>query len=153
MKRLALYVLILALVWLVPVQSTDVAKLQPVEVIAIYQTEDTVYLLTDTGDYGVGKDALTALANMKQTSLGVIYLDTAEYLLIGEGAHSATEQLRQELKPFVMLCEVAGKVDLVQVAKYLDVHGKLPHLRNWHGKKTLPILAAQNGRMTLQKNK
>ena len=153
MKRLALYALILALVWVIPVESTDVAKLQPVEVIAIYQTADTVYLSTDTGDYGVGVDALSALTNMKQTSQGVIYLDTAEYLLIGEGAHSATEQLRQELKPSVMLCKVAGKVDLVQAAKYLDVHGKLPCLRSWNGQDSLPILTIQNGRMDFQKYK
>ena len=153
MKRLVLYALILALVWLIPVESTDVAKLQPVEVIAIYQTADTVYLSTDTEDFGVGKDALSALNHMKQTSTGVIYLDTAEYLLIGEGAHSAAEQLRQELKPSVMLCKVVGKVDLVQAAKYLDVHGKLPRLRSWNEENSLPILTIQNGRMAFEKYK
>ncbi len=151
MKRLALYALILAIVWIIPVKPTDVAKLQPVEVIAIYQTADTVYLSTDTGDFGVGKDALSALTNMKQTSASIIYLDTAEYLLIGKGAQSAAQYLRQELKPSVMLCQVTGKVDLAQAAKYLDTHGELPCLRRWNEQNALPVLNVQNGRMCFQK--
>ena len=150
MKRIALYVLILALVWVIPVERTDVAKLSPIEVIAVYQTPDGVELQADTGDIGAGADAMSALENMRQTSPAIIYLDTAEYLLIGQGAEQATEELRKELKASLKLCSVNGNVDLLKAAKYLDVHGQLPTLRSWNQENSLPILTVKNGKMTIK---
>lgn len=150
MKRLALYALILALVWIIPVESTDVAKLRPIEVIAVYQTNDSVSLVTDTGDFGTGADVMSALENMRKTSPAVIYLDTAEYLLIGQGAEKATNELRKELKPSIKLCSTKGKVELSDAAQYLDVHGQLPSLRQWNVSDPLPVLTEKKGRLTLQ---
>lgn len=150
MKRLALYALILALVWIIPVERTDIAKLSPVEVIAVYQTKDSVELQTDTGDFGSGTDAISALENMRQTSSAVIYLDTAEFLLIGQGAEAATEELRKELKDSVKLCGMKDRIQLSDIAAYLEIHGSLPVLKQWNKNDVLPVLTEKMGRFLLQ---
>lgn len=150
MKRLALYALILALVWIIPVERADVAKLRPIEVIAVYQTKDTVILATDTDDLGIGSSVMNALLDMHQTSPAVIYLDTAEYLLIGKGAEQAAEELRNELKASVKVCAMEGEIHLSDAAEYLDVHGKLPLLRQWKSNEPIPLLTQKEGRMSME---
>lgn len=150
MKRLALYALILAVVWIVPVERTDVAKLRPIEVIAVYQTVDGVILQTDTDDFGTGSNVLAALADMHQTSPSVIYLDTAEYLLIGQGAEGAAKELHNELKKSIKICSMKGKIHLQDAADYLDIHGQLPTMRQWNTGELLPILAQSGGRLLLE---
>ena len=152
MKRLLLYGLILTVVWVLPIEHLDVAQLQPVEVIAIYPQGDRVILTTDTGDIGIGNDAMAALENMRKTSTAVIYLDTAEFLLFSPGAEREVEALRSELKNKVKICNVSQPVDLEDAAKYLSVHGDLPCLRQWQPGQTLPILTIENSRLIMLKN-
>lgn len=152
MKRLVLYTLILALVWIIPTDRVDVAKLRPVEVIAVYKQGNTVVLATDTEDMGVGPDAASALENMRQTSPAVIYLDTAEYLLIAENAEKEADVLRSTLKASTKLCLTSGKVKLKDAAQYLPVHGRLPSLRDWNAGESLPILRLEDGRIKISDN-
>ncbi len=149
MKRFVLYALILALVWVTPIERVDIGKLRPVEVIAVYKSGNTVVLATDTEDLGIGRNAEEALEDMRSTSPAVIYLDTAEYLLIAEDAEEEAETLRDELKKSVRLCGVSGKVDLKNAAKFLPVHGKLPSLRNWKAEDTLPVIRSEDGRIKM----
>ena len=152
MKRLILYVLILAVVLLFPAERADVAKLRPVEVLAVYKAGNTVVLATDTEDIGRGPDVRTALENMRQTSPAVIYLDTAEYLLIGENAKNEVQALRGILKASTKLCATTAEVDLKEAAKYLPVHGELPRLREWKAEGVLPVLTTENDRIKLLEN-
>lgn len=151
MKRIVLYALILALVQIAPVERTDIAKLRPVEVIALYSTGDSVRIATDTGDFGDGENVLSALDHMRRTSPSVIYLDTAEFLLVAPGAEEALESLRDELKPSVRLCRISQPVDLQATAEYLDVHGDLPSLRHWEVGQKLPVLTDREGRFCILK--
>lgn len=149
MKRILIYALILALLLLVPVRRADVGQLRPVEVVVLYKEEGTVYLETDTLDLGVGENALEALADMKAASAGVIYLDTAEYLLVSEEALEETEALRGVLKKTVKLCQIDGRADLQTTAQYLSVHGGLPTLAQWEKGSKLPVLSCENGRLKI----
>lgn len=151
MKRIVLYILILVLTLMVPVNRLDVAKLRPVEVIYIYKMNDRVVIQTDTEDMGVGKDAAQALMDMRETSPAVIYLDTAEFLLVGENAKEEAEHLRTKLKDNVRLCEVLGTVDLQLAAKYLTVHGDLPTFRLWNKDTRLPRIYTENERIKMSK--
>lgn len=152
MRRLLLYALILALIWVIPIERLDVAQLRPIEVIAVYHNGSQVILATDTDDMGIGPDAAAALENMRQTSPAVIYLDTAEFLLIALGAEGEAERLRGELKNSVKLCKSAEPVALKDAAKYLPVHGDLPSLRQWQQGMELPVLSTENGRLKMLKN-
>ena len=106
--RIVIYALILAALFFAPVERLDVAKLEPVQAVAIYKENDMVVLETDTEDKGSGKTAEEALQNMKQNTPTVIYLDTAEYLLVAEEAKWDVEALRQYLKPSVKVSAYTG---------------------------------------------
>lgn len=130
----------------------DVAKLRPVEVIAVYQSGDGVIMVTDTNDVGTGVDAVTALENMRRTSPAVIYLDTAEYLIIGPGAEGEVEKIHRELKGSVKLCRFKGNIDLKQVGQYLSVHGNLPYLKQWETGTKLPTITTERNRIKFLEN-
>ena len=138
MKRIIMYVAILVLTLATPVKRLDVAHLEPVEVVCLSRVGDTVILSTDTQASGRGADALSALANLKQTTPGVVYLDTAEFLLVTENALDEIDLLRTELKGSVKLCQVQN-AELENAAKYLEVHGDLPKLKAWKIGQKLPV--------------
>lgn len=152
MKRIMIYIAALALLTLAPVKGADIGKLRPVEVVMVCKQEDTLVLSTDTGDVGQGTDALTALENLKATTPGTIYLDTAEYLLLAEGAEDAAQQLKSSLKKSVRVCMADSTVDLKAAAKFLSVHGDLPQLKIWKTGDKLPRLRAVGKRLLLTEN-
>lgn len=152
MKRIVIYIAVLALLTLAPVKSAEIGKLRPVEVVVVHRQEDMLVLSTDTGDVGSGTDALAALENLKATTPGTIYLDTAEYLLLTEGAEDAVQQLRNVLKKSVRVCMADSVVDLKEAAKFLPVHGNLPRLKYWKAGDKLPRLSAVGKRLFLTEN-
>ena len=152
MKRTIIYLVIFALILLAPVDRLDVAKLRPVEVIYIYKEEDRVILQTDTGDMGYGPDAIQALADMRSKSPAVIYLDTAEFLLIGEGTSGAVETLRDQLKENVKVCGAKGHLDLSLIGEYLAVHGEFPALKTWNADTRLPLVYKEKEMLKMLKN-
>lgn len=133
--RILLYVVILALLFFAPLEKKDVAKLLPIEAVAVYMEQNEVTLETDTEYKGRGADVASALDNLKENTPAVIYLDTAEYLIISEDALSEIETLKKFLKPNVRVCvaDVCGRVK--DAAKYLEVHGNLPKIKNWKKEK------------------
>ena len=123
-----------------PAEPLNIGELIPVQVVSIYQEKGWTVIETDTGNKGMGGTAKQALRNLKDTACGKIYLDTAEYLVLGEDTAEAVEELRDELKRSVQLCEAATTVDLAQTAKFLHAHGKLPTLKEWKKDAELPVL-------------
>lgn len=150
MKRILIYIAALAALAFLPVEGTDIGKLRPVEVVQVYRQDDTVVIATDTGDVGKGTDSQTALANIIATTPGIIYLDTAEYLLIAEGAEDVAAELRAALKKSVQICMADKEIDLALAAKFLPAHGKLPRLKAWRQEEKLPYLRAQQDRLVLE---
>ena len=141
MKRVLLYIGILALVVVAPVKPMDIGKLRPVQIVSVYKEDNWTVIETDTEDRGIGGTARQALQNMKDTSEGVIYLDTADYLLITKDTEDAAEELAAELKPSVRLCMATRIDDLQKAASYLQTHGELPKLRAWKKETELPVLS------------
>ena len=88
----------------------------------------------------MGGTVLQALQNLKDTTAGILYLDTAEYLLLTKEATEAAGELEKELKPAVQLCVVTEDVEISEAAAYLDAHGKLPRLKHWENGLDLPVL-------------
>lgn len=130
MRRLA-YILILISLLFAPLNRVDVAELLPIQAVAVYMDGNSVVLETDTKHTGAGDTAEQALAALKKNTPAVVYLDTAEYLLVSEDAVSYVDSLRPFLKPSVRVCICQAKGIVSDAAKYLDVHQKLPKLREW----------------------
>ena len=126
MKRWPVYLALMLLTVIAPVERVNVGNLKPVEVVVIQKQGNEVIVQTDTKDKGQGTDALSALNDMKKNSNGIIYLDTAKYLMIKEDAIEEAKPLQKKLKGNTKVFVYAGELDLENVAKHLDVHGKLP---------------------------
>ena len=152
MKKVFLYILVLAAVLMAPVRGNDVGKLRPVQVISLCRENGMCVIETDTEDRGIGINGIAALQNLKETTPAIIYLDTADFLLLGEGADPELESLRNKLKPGVKLCSTEEKIDLKQAAAYLRVHGNLPRLKVWKMNEKLPILQHFEERLKILKN-
>lgn len=149
MKRIFAYIAALALLMLSPVEEADIGKLHPVEVVMIYQDGNDIIMKTDTGDWGRGVDSLKALENLKATTSGTVYLDTADYLLIGDGAEDVVDQLRPVLKKKIRVCKAEKDVDLVEATAFLGVHGVLPQLKQWETGEDLPKLTVVEKRLKM----
>ena len=149
MKRIVIYIAVLALLTLAPVEGAELGKMRPVEVVLVYQQEGEAVIATDTEDVGRGADALSALENLKATTPGTIYLDTAEFLLIGEDGETVAEQLRPHLKKNVKVCRAEQSVKIEEIAAFLSAHDKLPRLKDWKMGDNLPRLQVVDRRFLL----
>lgn len=149
MIRWILYGLILAVVLTVPLERTDVAKLQPVQTVCVYCDESGFVVKTDTGDEGRGETIQTALKDLQETTPAVVYLDTADFVLFAKNAESAIEDMRGVLKGSVEVYTFEGDPDLKDASKYLEIHGNGPVLKSVNKGAKLPFLECKNGRMKL----
>ena len=142
--RLILYGLTVVLLCFAPVQRLDIEKLEPVEVVTVQNQNGAVYLATDTGAWGSGSDAVAALQDMRQRTPGVIYLDTAVYLIVAPSALESIDVLRPWLKERIFLCE-GEEIDPREAVRLLEVHGELPLLKHWENGQKLPKI--QDGKI------
>lgn len=148
-KQWLLYGLLFVAAVLAPVEGTDVGKLHPVQAVSIGYYNEQVILKTDTGEIGRGENPELALKNLKQTAPAVIYLDTAEYLLIEDNALELVTQIEEILKSNVRICQIEPQIEVDKAAKYLRVHGELPKLKQWNTGENLPVLTMENERIIL----
>lgn len=129
--RILLYVCILGLLFFAPVERLDVSKLEPVQTVAIKVQEQQVVIETDTKNRGQGKTVPEAVADLEENTPGVIYLDTAQYLLLTEEATKYREQLKEYMRPTVRVSLWDGEGDVENAAKFLDVRRDLPQLKEF----------------------
>ena len=129
--KVILYILILLLMLSAPVTALDVAKLQPVQTVAVSMRDDQISVETDTGSVGIGTDLNDALLNLEKVTPGVIYLDTAEYLLLTQDTSQYANDFLRYLHPSVRVSFWDGEGSVEDAAKYLAVRRDLPKLRYW----------------------
>lgn len=119
--RIMLYITLAALALAAPVKRADVGKLRPVEVVSVSGGKGNYMIRTDTGDSGAGSTLEDAVNDLRDRAPGMIYLDTAEYLLLenepGDPAH-----LAEILKPNVRVCAAEPGISLEGSGIYLDFH-------------------------------
>lgn len=141
MKRVPLYALLLALTICAPVRRVNVGQLEPVEAVFAVREGDLLTLTTDTDAQGSGSTAEAAYEAMKKTTPAVVYLDTAEYLLLSRSAMEDVQALRKLLRPSVKVCLIEGQLDRKWAVGYLDAHADLPVLRSWTEGTPIPVLS------------
>lgn len=105
--------------WDVPFVGTDVAKLQPVEIVAVSSENGGIMIRTDTDAWGYGDTLPEAIEELKRCATGRILLETADYVLIEYIDHSVLDDLLKYLRPGCGLCLCDGDVDLKAAAQFL----------------------------------
>ena len=111
------------------------------------RVEDQVLVSTDVGAGGIGPTVKDAIENMKETTAGELFLDTADFLLVTERGQEELASIKELLKPSVRVCVANSEMDLKDAASYLAVHKLLVRLRQCSSLKELPILAEENGKI------
>lgn len=152
LKKILLYIVVIAAVALAPNTKTDIGKLHPVELVYLYEENGDYCIQTDTGVLGVGKSIVDAINDLKETATGIIYLDTARYLLVTDDTEDEIAQMRGYMKGNEYICKAEGKIDVEQAAVYLDVHLPAMKLKLWNETLSLDTLVEDEGRMHLIRN-
>lgn len=122
MKRILIYIIVTALALLVPEYGTDVGKLIPVELVFLYNDGEQIVIETDTEHIGKGVTVEEAVQNLSDTTPGVLFLDTADYLMVTEEAQTHLPELDLYLKGRVKVCLTEQGTDVKQAAQYLAIH-------------------------------
>lgn len=145
MKRIILYCLILIGVTMIPLERTDISSLEPIQAVWMHKEEQTLTLRTDTDDTGTGKTVEEALAEMKYHSSGIVYLDTAEFLLVSPAAKEHIAEMKPILKGSVKVCLWEGEGELSEAAAYMQAHKTGCRLDKWEPQVKLPKMPVQTG--------
>lgn len=104
-----------------PHPARDVARLEPVQAVYIYQKNGTLCIETDTGAAGSGNTLTEAAEDLKASASGEIFLDTAEFLLIDPEA-TITADFHTLLRPTCGVTFTTAPPDLQAAADYLMIH-------------------------------
>lgn len=137
--------LVAGLGWL-PFQRTDVATLEPAEAIYVSLGEQ-ILVETDGGWYGEGKTMDDAVADLKESSPGQVFLQTVDYLLLQKGSEELLPTLYTHLRSGCSVCFVEEKPDLKKACAYLRVHKPNLTLQDFRGGDTeIPILTMEGDR-------
>lgn len=153
MKRILIYIVVVAAAMLVPIERTDVGELQPVELIHMYREGKQIVLGTDTEDSGHGATVEEAFRNLEDTTPGIIFLDTADYLMVSENAEDLIGELRSYLKPCVRVCVAEKGIKLAEAAEYLAIHSPKATIGEVKKESDMEVLVLQNGRLNLFEKK
>ena len=153
MKKWLLYafaLVVVAALGYMPFSGSDVADLQPVELIYVKTVENGIEVRTDTGDLGRGEILGQAFADLKATAVGEVFLDTADFLLIHQNDEALLQELTGILRPACNVCVIKEEIDMKAAAAYLRT-GKtnvtLQQIRTGQG--SAPLLILEEGRMYL----
>ena len=150
MRRLLIYVLVLAAAAAAPVRRTDLGKLKPVETVYLGTEGNRVVIRTDTEDIGSGSTLESAVRELKDTASGIVYLETADYLLVGPGGERWVTEIGSYLKERVYICRSAQNVDVMKAASYLSVHTPKDKLKDWGDGSAVSKLTMNDGRFVLE---
>ena len=147
MKRILLYVGAISLL-LLGGRGTDIGRLRPVELVQLREQSGVLVLETDTGDCGWGRTVEQAVAKLEETTPGQIYLDTADYLLLGEGMEKYLPQLREYLKKGTRMAYVQERMNLEDAAAYLRIHKPSRKIEGWS--RPTEKLVQEGGKLNLK---
>ena len=146
--KMIIYAILITSAMLVPTRPLELGKLKPVEVIRVSRSDEGVLIETDTGDSGRGRTVNQAIWNLHESTAGVVYLDTAEYLLVPPD-EMVLKQISPYLRESIRICQWTGEMKLEAAAKYLDVHKPDVQMKEYRVGTALQVLETENGRFCL----
>lgn len=141
--RTITYVIILSIMFFPPAKSVEIANLEPIQAVWLHQDGENIFLETDTKNFGYGRSVDEALTNMKQNSVGVIYLDTAQFLFVTQSSQNIIKEMKPYIKNKVLICIWDGNGDVAEAAKYADSHKIGVKICKWKPGLILPELPSK----------
>ena len=128
MKKLLSLLLIvgaLAALGLLPFRATDAAKLLPVRTVIVTKSGERYTVDVGAGVRAVGRTLSEALERLREEVTGVVFLPTAEQVIVTEPADDALEAVAEEtaFRPAAGIYRTPETApDAEAVGAYLDSH-------------------------------
>lgn len=142
-------ILLVAVLGWLPFQGTDVATLEPAEALYV-SLEEQVLVETDGGWFGRGETVEQAIADLKESAPGQVFLQTVDYLLLQEGSEEVLPALYSHLRSGCSVCRIEEKPDVEKASAYLRTHRPGMTIQHYRaGKKEIPILIMEEERACL----
>ena len=153
MRRWILYAAILILLVAAPFQKMNISRLSPVQTVWVAEVNGEILLQTAGGAQGIGADIPAALENLNAGAADIVFLETADYLIIETGTEALLEQASLVFRPSCMVCAAASMPELEQATKFLRIHEPVVTLRQWMVEhNALQQLVAEEGRLIWNEN-
>ena len=91
---------------LLPFRSTDAAKLLPVKTVVVTKSGDSYTVDVGAGVKALGRSLTEALRRLREEVTGVLFLPTAEQVVLTEPAEEAAEAVAEEpgFRPAMGIC-------------------------------------------------
>ena len=150
MKRILIYMALLAGAFALRPESADIGKLRPVQLVSVYRDGEWIVVETDTEDLGRGINVDDAIRDLKETTPGVIYLDTAEFLLVRSDTETLIPEMADHLKEKVRVCQSEEDIALTDASEYLAAHMPKRRIGDWKAEEPLEILQREGERIILK---
>lgn len=137
--------------WMLPGQGTEIGELKPAALLSVRRQGSTTIVETDTRDQGAGEDITAALADLRRSTAGHIYLDTTEILILTADTLDTLPQLARLLRPATQVCLAGTAIDPEEAFSYLRIHKpRTAILDIRHHRGTLQSLRQKEGRYYLE---
>lgn len=120
-----------------PHPARDIARLEPVRTVYLYQKDGLTTIETDTGTTGTGADVETAYADLRYNAHREIFLDTAEFLILAPDV-TITDVFYELLRPTTRVVFSNEKPNLETISDYLTIHSPERTLAHLRATKTQP---------------
>lgn len=136
-------------VFLAPSGKTDISELRPVELLSLYKEEGQLCVETDTGDLGRGVDLQTALKDLRATTPGEIFLETADYVMVTAETKECLLELKTILRPATEIVQMQDRIEASAAVEFLSVHRPGLLMKDYGSESMLPQLSIKEGRCCL----
>ena len=137
MKHWVFMLLALLALSVLPSPGTELGELHPVSLLLVDTEEKSIRLTTDTMDRGMGETLEGALRNLEDTTPGHLFVDTVEHLIVTEQTRYLLPQLKQILRPGVVVCITESEIDPKTVPEFLRAH--IPKTRLSEAEESTPL--------------
>ena len=151
MRKMMWYLILIIGALMIPAEKTDIGNMKPVELVQLERNGDRVMIRTDVEDKGQGQDVSEALENLNRMSNGIIYLDTADYLLVDMDAAADVVELAGVLKASTRVCWAEKKIDPEKAAAFLRIHQPQTQFKDWNTENKQEILRTVGEKLVLEK--
>lgn len=110
--------------------GSRINDLEPVEVVLVTEQEGNIIIQTDTGAKGVGNNLEKAVENLHNSTAGVVFLDTTQYLLVSSRTIDLVDDMIRWIRPAARVCLIRGETEPKEVTKYLKIHPPQTQLKD-----------------------
>lgn len=127
MKQMAFWLVFAAAICalgLWPSKAHDAAELLPAQILVVDASQGEVTVSAESGVTGVGARFEDALLDMERHAPGVLFLDTAEYVVLTRRAWYLLPQIApsQSLRPSARLVQADVAVEPSEALSFLQAH-------------------------------